>query len=83
MKSQIQNKSNSGIRELLITLNKIIRNQGTYFVVTMNNRLKIISVIGIPLQSMGWFFQRKRFSWEDKNFFGQEKLWGGCSKSED
>ena len=52
MKSQIQNKSNSGIRELLITLNKIIRNQGTYFVVTMNNRLKIISVIGIPLQSM-------------------------------
>ena len=53
MKFQIQNKSNSGIRELLITLNKIIRNQGTYFVVTMNNRLKIISVIGIPLQSMG------------------------------
>ena len=52
MKSQFQNKSNSGIRELLITLNKIIRNQGTYFVVTMNNRLKIISVIGIPLQSM-------------------------------
>ena len=52
MKSQIQNKSNSGIGELLITLNKIIRNQGTYFVVTMNNRLKIISVIGIPLQSM-------------------------------
>ena len=52
MKSQFQNKSNSGIRQLLITLNKIIRNQGTYFVVTMNNRLKIISVIGIPLQSM-------------------------------
>ena len=53
MKSQIQNKKNGGIGELLITLNKIIRNQGTYFVVTMNNRLKIISVIGIPLQSMG------------------------------
>ena len=52
MKSQIQNKKNGGIGELLITLNKIIRNQGTYFVVTMNNRLKIISVIGIPLQSM-------------------------------
>ena len=33
------------IVELLIpTLNKIIRNQGTYFVVIMNNRLKLISV---------------------------------------
>ena len=49
MKSQIQNKSNSGIGELLITLNKIIRNQGTYFVVIMNNRLKIISVLVAPL----------------------------------
>ena len=26
------------------TLNKIIRNQGTYFVVIMNNRLKLVSV---------------------------------------
>ena len=34
MKSQIQNKKNGGIVELLIpTLNKIIRNQDTYFVV--------------------------------------------------
>ena len=49
MKSQIQNKRNGGIRELLITLNKIIRNQGTYFVVIMNNRFKIISVLGAPL----------------------------------
>ena len=49
MKSQIQNKKNDGIGELLITLNKIIRNQGTYFVVIMNNRLKIISVHGAPL----------------------------------
>ena len=49
MKSQIQNKKNGGIGELLITLNKIIRNQGTYFVVIMNNRLKIISVLGVPL----------------------------------
>ena len=50
MKSQIQNKKNGGIVELLIpTLNKIIRNQGTYFVVIMNNRLKIISVLGVPL----------------------------------
>ena len=47
MKSQIQNKKNGGIVELLIpTLNKIIRNQDTYFVVIMNNRLKIISVHG-------------------------------------
>ena len=50
MKSQIQNKKNGGIVELLIpTLNKIIRNQDTYFVVIMNNRLKIISVHGAPL----------------------------------
>ena len=50
LKSQIQNKKNGGIGELLITLNKIIRNQqGAYFVVIMNNRLKIISVLGAPL----------------------------------
>ena len=50
MKSQIQNKKNGGIVELLIpTLNKIIRNQDTYFVVIMNNLLKIISVYGAPL----------------------------------
>ena len=49
MKSQIQNRKNGGIGELLITLNKIIKNQCTYFVVIMNNRLKIISVLGDPL----------------------------------
>ena len=49
MKSQIQNKENGGIGELLITLNKIIKNQGTYFVVIMNNCLKIVSVLGAPL----------------------------------
>ena len=49
MKSQIQNKKNGGIGELLITLNKIIRNQGSYAAVTMNNCLKIISVLGAPL----------------------------------
>ena len=49
VKSQIQNKRNGGIGELPVTLNKIIRNQGSYFVVTMNNRLKIISVLGAPL----------------------------------
>ena len=32
MKSQIQNKENGRIGKLLITLNKVVRNQGTYFV---------------------------------------------------
>ena len=32
MKSPIQNKNNGGTGELLITLNNIIRNQGSYFV---------------------------------------------------
>ena len=50
MKSQIQNKKNGGIVELLIpTLNKIIRNQGTYSVTVMNNCLEIFSVHGDPL----------------------------------
>ena len=50
MKSQIQNKKNGGIVELLIpTLNKVIRNQGTYFVVIMSDCLKIIGVHGAPL----------------------------------
>ena len=50
MKIQIQNKKNGGIVELLIpALNKVISNQGTYFVVVMNNRLKIISEHGAPL----------------------------------
>ena len=49
MKSHIQNKKNGGIRELLTALNKIIRNQGSYFIVTMNNDLKIICVLGAPL----------------------------------
>ena len=50
IKSQIQNENNGGNLELLMpTLNKIIRNQGTYFNVIMNNRLKTISVYGAPL----------------------------------
>ena len=49
MKSHIQNKKNGRIGELLITLNKNISKQGTYFVVIMNNCLKIISVLGAPL----------------------------------
>ena len=49
-KFQIQNKKNDEIVELLIpTSNKIFWNQGTYFVVIMNNLLKIISVHGAPL----------------------------------
>ena len=50
MKSQIQNKKNGGIVELLIpTLRKIIKSQGTYFIVIINNHLKIITVRGTPL----------------------------------
>ena len=50
MKSQIQNKKIGGIVELLIpTLNQIISNQDTYFVVIINNHLKIISVHDTPL----------------------------------
>ena len=53
MKSQIKRKKereNGGVVELLTpTLNKVIRNQDTYFVLIMNNRLKIISVHGDPL----------------------------------
>ena len=48
MKSQIRNIKNGGIGELLILLNKIIRNQGT-FIVIMNNCLKIISLLGAPI----------------------------------
>ena len=52
---------------LMPTLNEIIRNQGTYFVVIMNNCLKIISVhCALPL-SMGGFFPKKSFSRGDKN----------------
>ena len=47
---KFKKKKNGGIVELLIpTLNKIIRNQDTYFVVIMNSPLKIISVHGVPL----------------------------------
>ena len=50
MNSQIQDKGNGGIVELLIQiLNKIIRNQSAYFVGIMNNRLEITSVNGAPL----------------------------------
>ena len=54
MQFQVQKKKkkNGGIVELLLpTLNKIIKNQDTCFVVIMNNRLKIIigSVHGAPL----------------------------------
>ena len=50
MKFQIQNKKNDEIVELLTpTSNKIFWNQGIYFVLIMNNLLKIISVHGAPL----------------------------------
>ena len=71
MKSQIQNKKNGGTAELLIpTLNNVIRNQGTYFIVIMNNRLKINEYKWCSLY-MGGFFPKKNFSWGDRKFFGQ------------
>ena len=52
-------------------IEKIIRNQDTYFVVIMNNHFKIISVATwcSPLK-YGRIFSS--FSWGDKNFFGQK-----------
>ena len=49
MTFQIQKKEgwNCGITNT--NLNKIIRSQGTYFLVIINNRLEIISVHGAPL----------------------------------
>ena len=60
MKFQIQNKKNCKIVELLITLNKILKNQGTYFVVIMNNRLNLIMVL--PSKVWENFFPKKSFS---------------------
>ena len=86
MKSQIQiqkkkkKKNNGGIGELLITLNKIIRNQGTYFVVIMNNRLKIISLLVLPSKVREDVFQKKASHERIKTFLGKKKLSGGCSK---
>ena len=49
-KPKNKNKKEGGIVELLTPiLNKIIRNQGTYFFVIMNSRCKIVSVHGAPL----------------------------------
>ena len=73
LKSQIQNKKNGGIGELLITLNKIIRNQDTYFVVIMINRLKIISVL-TSRSPMGGFFPKKGSHERTKHFWAN-KLW--------
>ena len=72
MTFQSQKKKNGEIVELLIpTLNKIIGQQDTYFVVIMNNRLKIINVYMV-LPSIGGFFPKKSFSWRNKNIFGQK-----------
>ena len=64
-----KNLKNGGIVELLIpTLNKIVMNQDTYFVIIMNNRLKIM----LPSKAWEDFFQKKKsFSWGNKNLFGQ------------
>ena len=73
MKSQIQNKENGGILELLKTLNKIIRNQGTYFVVIMNNRLKINEYKWCsPLY--GRIFSKKQLLMRRQKIFWANKL---------
>ena len=62
MKSQIQKKKVEFLELLVSTLNKIIRNQDTFFVVIMNNCLKVISAHGAPLYGMGGFFRKRSFS---------------------
>ena len=75
MKSQIQKKKNNGgIGELLITLNKIIRNQGTYFVAIMNNRLKIISLLVLPSKAREDIFQKKASHERTKTFLGKKNI---------
>ena len=49
MRTQKKKKNRRIVELLMPTLNKIIRTQDTYFVAIMNNRLKIISVHGVPL----------------------------------
>ena len=71
MKSQIQKKKVEFLELLVSTLNKIIRNQDTFFVVIMNNCLKVISAHGAPLYGMGGFFRKRSFSWGYKSFFGK------------
>ena len=69
MKSQIHNKNNGGIVELLIpTLNKIIRNQSAYFDVVMENLLKIISVNG----AAGGFIPKETSHEEKKSLLGKK-----------
>ena len=75
IKSQILYQKNGGIVELLMpTLNRNIRNQGSYFAVIMNNRLKIISVYGAPLQSMRGFFPKKKLLIKGQKLFWAKKL---------
>ena len=76
-------KKNGGIVELLIlTLNQIIRNEDAYFVVIMNNRLKIISVRCSHLRYRR-IFSKIKLLMRGQKLFLPKKLWGGCSKLED
>ena len=54
------------------TLNKIIRNQDTYFVAIMNNRLKIISVHGVSSKVWEDFFPKKASHKGTKTFLGKK-----------
>ena len=73
VKSQIQNKRNGRIGELLVTLNKIIRNEGSYFVVTMNNRLKIMCTWCSPLK-YGRIFSKKKLLMRGQKVFWAKKV---------
>ena len=59
--------------ELLVsTLNKTIKNQDTFFIVTMNNCLKIISAHDAPLYDIGGFFPKKVSREGTKPFLGKK-----------
>ena len=68
-----KNLKNGGIVELLIpTLNKIVMNQDTYFVIIMNNRLKIM----LPSKAWEDFFQKKKASHEETKIFLGKTIMG-------
>ena len=72
MKSQIQNE------ELIKTLNKSIRNQGTYFVVIINKQSSQndqCTYLVLPCKVWENFFQKKAHE-KTKTFLGKKKNTG-------
>ena len=77
IKSQILNKKNGGIVELLIPkLNKIISNQGYLFRCNYEKSSQSNQCTWCSPLKYGRIFSKKSFSWGDKSFFGQ-KIMGG------